>query len=233
MQLVDARDLAAFMLDAGQDRTPGTFNATAPTGNATFGSWLTDCVDATGSDATLTWVDDKVLLDHEVQPWTELPLWMPAGQDGDAVWQADTERTLRAGMRNRSVRDTVADTWTWIQQAGALPDQPDRSPTCRSRASTRTRSSGSSPTGTPAPHVGHSRRRRPRHAGTTGVSHSSVSQTILKSEPAEEGLEVVGQRAGVDQRRQVAAWPVAAVQHRPAAHPGDPGRTVVRRRRWR
>jgi 2'-hydroxyisoflavone reductase len=126
MQLVDARDLAAFMLDAGQNGTAGTFNATAPAGNATFGSWLTDGVDATGSDATLTWVDDKVLLDHEVEPWTELPLWMPAGQDGDAVWQAATDRTVAAGMRNRPVRDTVADTWAWMQAAGHLPDQPDR-----------------------------------------------------------------------------------------------------------
>ena len=129
MQLVDARDLAAFMLDAGQNRTAGTFNATAPTGNATFRSWLADCVHATGSDPTLTWVDDKVLLDHEVEPWTELPLWMPFGLpegDGDAVWQADTGRTQEAGMRNRPVRETVADTWAWMQAAGHLPDQPDR-----------------------------------------------------------------------------------------------------------
>ena len=126
MQLVDARDLAAFMLDCGERGTGGTFNATAPPGNATFGSWLADCVDATGSGATLTWVADDVLLAHEVEPWTELPLWMPPGQDGDAVWQADTDRTVAAGMRNRPVRETVADTWAWMQAAGHLPDQPDR-----------------------------------------------------------------------------------------------------------
>ena len=126
MQLVDARDLAAFMLDCGERGTGGTFNATAPTGNATFGGWLADCVDATGSGATLTWVADDVLLAHEVEPWTELPLWMPPGQDGDAVWQADTDRTVAAGMRNRPVRETVADTWAWMQAAGHLPDQPDR-----------------------------------------------------------------------------------------------------------
>ena len=43
MQLVDARDLAAFMLGCGEAGTPGTFNATAPTGNATYGSMLDDC----------------------------------------------------------------------------------------------------------------------------------------------------------------------------------------------
>ena len=126
MQLVDARDLAAFMLDCGEHGTAGTFNATAPTGNTTMGRWLQDCVDVTHSDARLTWVDDEVLLAHDVEPWTELPLWMPSGQDGDAVWQADTERTQAAGMRNRPVRETVADTWAWIQQSDALPEQPDR-----------------------------------------------------------------------------------------------------------
>ena len=51
MQLVDARDLAAFLLDCGEHGTGGTFNATAPPGNATMGSWLQDCVDVTGVDA--------------------------------------------------------------------------------------------------------------------------------------------------------------------------------------
>jgi 2'-hydroxyisoflavone reductase len=128
MQLIDARDLAAFMLDCGEQKTPGTFNATAPTGNATMRSWLADCVTATGSDARLTWVPDDVLLAHELEPWTELPLWMPRGQEGedngDHVWDADTSLTVAAGMRNRPVRDTVADTWAWMQDGGAPPEQP-------------------------------------------------------------------------------------------------------------
>ncbi len=126
MQVVDARDLAAFMLDCGERGTAGTFNATSPPGNTTIGRWLQDCVEVTGSDARLTWVDDELLLAHQVEPWTELPLWMPPGQNGDAVWQAGTERTQAAGMRNRPVRETVADTWAWIQATGHLPDLPDR-----------------------------------------------------------------------------------------------------------
>ncbi len=124
MQLVDVRDLAAFLLDCGEQRTPGTFNATAPRGNATMGSWLQDCVDATGSDARLTWVTDEVLVAHEVEPWTELPLWMPAGQDGDHVWDADQSWAAAAGMRNRPVRETVADTWAWLQAGGRTPTEP-------------------------------------------------------------------------------------------------------------
>lgn len=124
MQVVDVRDLAAFLLDCGERQVPGTFNATAPAGNVTFGRWLQDCVEVTGSDARLTWVDDEVLLSHDVEPWTELPLWMPPGQDADAAWQADTSLTQAAGMRNRPVSDTVADTWAWMQAGGASPAKP-------------------------------------------------------------------------------------------------------------
>ena len=129
MQLVDVRDLARFLLDCGEKGTAGTFNATAPTGNATYGELLAACVEATGSDATLTWVSDDVLVEHQVEPWTELPLWMPPGQDADAVWQAATDRTQSAGMRNRPVADTVRDTWAWLSPlaaTGDLPALPDR-----------------------------------------------------------------------------------------------------------
>jgi 2'-hydroxyisoflavone reductase len=128
MQLVDARDLAAFMLGCGESGTPGTFNATAPTGNATYRSMLEDCRTATGSDATLTWVDDGFLLERDVQPWTELPLWMPLGvpgdDNGDHVWDADTSRTVAAGMRNRPVRDSIDDTWAWLQDGGRPAQRP-------------------------------------------------------------------------------------------------------------
>jgi 2'-hydroxyisoflavone reductase len=124
MQLVDARDLAAFMLDTGASGTSGTYNASGPRGNATMGSLLADCVAATGSDATLTWVDDAFLVEREVQPWTELPLWMPPGQDGDHVWDAETGAAERAGLRARPVAETVRDTWAWMQAGGRVPEQP-------------------------------------------------------------------------------------------------------------
>ncbi len=129
-QLVDVRDLARFLLDCGERRTAGTFNATAPPASSTYGELLDACVEVTGSGATLTWVPDDLLVEHEVEPWTELPLWMPPGQDGDAVWQAATDRTEAAGMRVRPLRETVADTWAWLEplvrSGEGVPALPDR-----------------------------------------------------------------------------------------------------------
>ena len=125
MQLVDARDLAAFMLDCAERGTGGTVNATGPQGNATMRSWLQDCVAVTGSDATLTWVPDDLLLEHQVEVWTELPLWMAPGQEADHVWSAETAEAERLGLRSRPVSETVADTWAWLRDEGPA-EKPDR-----------------------------------------------------------------------------------------------------------
>lgn len=125
MQLVDARDLAAFMLDCAAAGKGATVNATGPKGNATMRSWLEDCVAATGSGATLTWVPDDVLLAHGVEPWTELPLWMPPGQEADHAWDAETAEAQRLGLRSRPVTETVRDTWAWLQAEGPAA-RPDR-----------------------------------------------------------------------------------------------------------
>lgn len=124
IQLVDARDIASFVLDTAATGIGGTFNVTGPRGNATMGSWLADCVAATGSAADLTWVADDFLVDRDVSPWTELPLWMPPGQDGDHVWDAETTAAEDAGLRCRPVTETVLDTWAWMQSGGRPPVTP-------------------------------------------------------------------------------------------------------------
>lgn len=121
MQLVDARDLATFMLDRIEGSTPGTFNATARTGNATMRSWLGEAVTAVGSDAHLTWVDDQTLLANEVQTWTELPLWMPRGEGGDGAWDVEAAAAAAAGLSCRPVSETVRDTWAWMLADGVQP----------------------------------------------------------------------------------------------------------------
>jgi 2'-hydroxyisoflavone reductase len=114
LQLIDVRDLAAYLLDSIVAATSGTFNVSAPTGNATMGSWLTDAAVATGAGAELTWMADDFLLAHDVDTWVELPLWMPPGQGGDHAWDPDTSGAARTGLTCRPVSETVRDTWAWM-----------------------------------------------------------------------------------------------------------------------
>lgn len=120
VQLVDVRDLAGWMLRCGQHRVAGGFTATAPAGTQTFGQLLDACVAVTGSGATLRWVDDDALVAAEVEPWTELPLWLPA-DDARTAWAVDVSAALAAGLVIRPLADSVADTWQWMRRHPAPP----------------------------------------------------------------------------------------------------------------
>ncbi len=118
VQLVDARDLAAWMLDAGGRGVAGAFCATAPAGGTTMRDVLESAIAATGSDARLVWAPDALLRDAGLEPWTELPLWMPQ-DEFPGTWRVGTERAETAGLRCRPIAETVADTWTWLRAGGA------------------------------------------------------------------------------------------------------------------
>jgi 2'-hydroxyisoflavone reductase len=107
LQLIDARDLASWMLDLAERGVAGTFNGTAPIGQTRFGELLELIRAATGADAEPRWISDDTLLAAGVRPWTELPLWMPA-QPYPGTWRVGTERAQAAGLRCRALSDTVA-----------------------------------------------------------------------------------------------------------------------------
>ncbi|MBM7495363.1 NAD-dependent epimerase/dehydratase family protein [Oerskovia paurometabola] len=128
LQYVDARDLAAFVLDATEQGLSGPFNVVSPSGHATMGELLDACVTATGSDAELRWTAPDVIAAAGIEPWTELPVWLPPGDLHDTLHRGDVSRAIEAGLRNRPVEETVADTWAWLGTLpdGAAPQRADR-----------------------------------------------------------------------------------------------------------
>jgi nucleoside-diphosphate-sugar epimerase len=129
LQLIDARDLAHWLLDVWRAGHRGVFNAVSRTGHATMGSLLEACRDVTGSGAELVWVAADEVLEAGIEPWTELPIWMAPDTDGIALHHANVERAYAAGLRPRPIDDTVADTWDWLQTVGLQPPQrEDRAP---------------------------------------------------------------------------------------------------------
>jgi nucleoside-diphosphate-sugar epimerase len=111
IQPVDVRDLAAFVLRQVEAGSVGVFNVTAPRGHATYGQLLSACVQATGAEAELVWVDSAWLTGHGVVQWTEIPLWRTAA----GTWAVDSSPAHTAGLVCRPLPDTVADTWRWLQ----------------------------------------------------------------------------------------------------------------------
>jgi len=112
VQFVDARDLADWLVTLALGGPGGTFNATGPAEPLTFAQLLERARDAIGSEANVVWVDDQHVLDAEVQPWTELPLWLP-GDEYAGMARADISRALAAGLTFRLLEETVVDTLAW------------------------------------------------------------------------------------------------------------------------
>ncbi|NYE42893.1 nucleoside-diphosphate-sugar epimerase [Streptomyces fulvorobeus] len=126
LQYIDARDLASWLLDAAHG-LHGPYNLVSHPGHTTMGELLDTCVRVTGSDAELRWTDPATLLAAGVEPWSDLPVWLPAGELYDSLHQGDVTRAHAAGLRCRPVGETVADTWTWLAGRGCdAPQRPDR-----------------------------------------------------------------------------------------------------------
>jgi 2'-hydroxyisoflavone reductase len=112
VQFVDARDLARWLVELALAGPGGVYNATGPLEPLTFGQLLERIRDALRSDAQFVWTDEQRILDAGVQPWMELPLWLPDDAYAGMAC-ADISRAVEAGLRFRPVEETVADTLAW------------------------------------------------------------------------------------------------------------------------
>lgn len=128
LQYVDVRDLAEWTLDAAEAGRSGPYNLVSAPGHTTMGELLDTCAEVTGSSARLRWTPAETVLAAGVEPWTDLPIWIPPTQEGyGALHGVGVERALAAGLRCRPVADTVRDTWEWlVSLGGAAPQRPDR-----------------------------------------------------------------------------------------------------------
>lgn len=118
VQLIDARDLAAWMLDLGERGTAGSFCATAPANGTTMREVLEAAIAASGSDARLHWAPDALLRDSGLEPWVQIPLWLPE-DEFPGTWRVGTVAAQAAGLHPRPVDESVADVWAWLRDGGA------------------------------------------------------------------------------------------------------------------
>lgn len=111
VQVIDARDLAAWLLAMIERGAGGTYNATGPAGPVTMRDVLEAAALVLGVPSRLVWVDEAFLLERGVTPWTELPLWVPREEAG--LDEVSIARALAAGLELRPLAATVRDTLAW------------------------------------------------------------------------------------------------------------------------
>ncbi len=108
VQLIDARDLAGWILRMAEDQKTGVYNATGPDRRLTMRGMLEGIREATGSDARFAWASEKFLLEAGVEPWEEMPFWIPKEMAG--ILAVDVDRAVGAGLAFRPLAETVSDT---------------------------------------------------------------------------------------------------------------------------
>ncbi len=113
VQFIDARDLAQWSVRVVESGHTGVYNATGPDYPLTMGRLLAECEAVSGRDAGFTWVDEGFLLEREVAPWSDLPLWIPAKKETAGFAAVDCGKAIAAGLTFRPLSDTVRDTLAW------------------------------------------------------------------------------------------------------------------------
>lgn len=132
VQLIDARDVAGWIVDCLERGVAGTYNCTGPEEPVPLGRLFEIMRRVAGSEATFTWADGEFLQAHGVAPWTGLPLWIPASLG--SLHDAPIDRALAAGLSLRPLERTVADTLAWTRTAGHGTPPVDSAGRARSEA---------------------------------------------------------------------------------------------------
>ncbi len=115
VRVIDARDLAEWTVRMAEAGATGIYNATGPARGSTMSEVLDACQAVSGNHASFTWVDEPFLIEHEVRPWIELPLWLPEEYNG--IFEIRNDKAIAAGLTFRALAETARDTLAWSRTA--------------------------------------------------------------------------------------------------------------------
>ncbi len=123
MQVVDVRDLAAWIVRAAEARTTGVVHGVGE--SSTVGELIDLSADVAAFSGDRVEAGERWLHEHDVEAWTgerSLPLWLPATHHG--MGQMDDSRAVGLGLVRRPLAETLADTLADERRRGL--DRPRR-----------------------------------------------------------------------------------------------------------
>jgi len=112
VEIIDVRDLAAWLIHLVEEGTTGVFNACGPEKRLAWGSLVEAFQKVGNPSAKPIWIPTEFMAKQE---GIEFPIWAPyVGETrGFHTWRND--RAVKAGLRFRPALDTAKDTLAWYK----------------------------------------------------------------------------------------------------------------------
>lgn len=117
-QIIDQRDLTEWHVRLIENGTTGIFNGAGPAGFLSMQSMLEQTAQGVGAQTNLTWVDEGFLAEHGINPWSDMPAWLP----GYPIMYVDVSAAVAAGLSYRPIAVTARDTLAFEQARPADGD---------------------------------------------------------------------------------------------------------------
>jgi len=115
IQIVDVRDLSEFIMKLIEENASGIYNATGPDRELSMGEFLDACKLVTGSVAAFHWASREFLAEHKVEPWSDMPVWIPDTEEDAGFSRVDVSKAIDAGLQFRPLEETIRDTIAWAE----------------------------------------------------------------------------------------------------------------------
>jgi 2'-hydroxyisoflavone reductase len=118
-QVIDARDLAAFTINAVERNFTGTYNLVSNVNGFKFGELVDASIESANRRAKpadpprVTWLPADFLAAQEVAPWSEMPVWLPASGEEAAFAGTSNAAAAAKGLTITPIAKTVDDTMAW------------------------------------------------------------------------------------------------------------------------
>lgn len=129
IQFIDARDLANFSWHVLEQNLNGCYNVTGPSSPIKSLNFYNKLVNTLNIGTEFVYVKDEILLDYGVEPFTEMPLWVPANSDMRYICSVSVKKALANGLKFSKFEKTVEDTLDWFYsqkreiKAGISPEK--------------------------------------------------------------------------------------------------------------
>ncbi len=115
IRFIDCRDLSEWIIKMVESNTTGIYNTTGAEDHMNIQTFYTKCNQICGGNAKWVYATDDFLLRSNVDPWNDLPFWIPLNEKDSDLFGVSNVKAIQKGLTFRSLSTTIQDTLTWIK----------------------------------------------------------------------------------------------------------------------